>query len=195
MGVQFLSGGAGLTALSDITEQQTAVLIDSFDFLNGIADVIIIDTGAGLSRAVVNFVKAAQEAVIVTTPDPTSVTDAYALIKTVREACGGVDMPDFKLIVNRVESADEGVDIYEKLGSVCGRFLSLPLQSLGSIPHDQNLVRAVKKQKPVSLLFPNADSTKSIEAIAQKLLNIAPAPVEKRQGLRGFVLRLTGRRG
>ncbi|MDR1665063.1 MAG: P-loop NTPase [Clostridiales bacterium] len=193
MGVQFLSGGSGLTALSNITEEQMAVLVDSFSFLNEMADIILIDTGAGVSKSVVNFVKAAQEAIVVTTPDPTSVTDAYALIKTVKDTCLQEELPEFKLIVNRVDSPSEGVDVYEKLGGVCGRFLGIRLSSLGNIPHDPHLTKAVKKQQPVSLMFPNTDSARCLEAIANKLLDMKP--VGKKAGLRSFVLKLVGRLG
>jgi len=197
LGVQFLSGGSGLTALSDISEEQMSVLTDSFEFLDAIADVIIIDTGAGVSKSVINFIKAANDAIIVTTPDPTSITDAYALIKTVKDACGEDELPEFKLVVNRVDSPAEGIEVYEKLGGVSGRFLSLKLGSLGNIPFDQHLVRAVKNQQPVSLMFPNSDSSRCLEAIAHKLIDVkqahSPKPSEKKKGLRSLVMRLTGR--
>ena len=193
MGINFLSGGSGLTALSNISEQQMSVLIDSFSYLDETADVVIIDTGAGVSKTVVNFVKAAGEAIVVTTPDPTSVTDAYALIKTVKDSCEAEELPSFKLVVNRVESPSEGVDVYQKLGGVCGRFLGITLASLGNIPSDPHLVKAVKHQQPVSLMFPNSESSRCFEAIANKLLEIKDT--EKKSGLKNFIFKLTGRRG
>ena len=192
MGMQFLSGGSGLTGLSNITEEQMSVLIDSFAFLDAMADFIIIDTGAGVSKAVVNFVKAANEAIVITTPDPTSITDAYALIKTIHESCGGEDAPEFKLVVNRVDSPAEGVEIYEKLGGVCGRFLGVKLTSLGSIPYDPHLVKAVKAQQPVSLIFPGAASSRCIEAIASKMINVKTP--EKKNNIKSFIMKLTGKR-
>jgi flagellar biosynthesis protein FlhG len=130
---------------------------------------------------------------VVTTPDPTAVTDAYALIKTVNDSCLPEEMPEFKLVVNRVENPSEGVEVFEKLGGACGRFLSVKLHSLGNIPNDPHLVKAVKKQQPVSLLFPNAESTRCLEALTHKLLEIKPSV--KKTGLRTFVLRLAGRLG
>jgi flagellar biosynthesis protein FlhG len=191
MGILFLSGGSGLTALSNVTEAQMAVLTDSFEYLDTLADIIIIDTGAGVSRSVVNFIKASGEAILVTTPEPTSITDAYALIKTVRDACGGVDLPAFKLVVNRVENPAEGTDVYEKLSGVCKRFLQLDIESLGNIPYDPSLVKAVKNQQPVALIYPNADSTRCLEAIAHKLISIPT--IEKKRGIKSFIMKLTGR--
>jgi flagellar biosynthesis protein FlhG len=192
MGIRFLSGGSGLTALSNLTEKQMTVLIDNFTQLEAVSDVVIIDTGAGVSKSVVNFVKAAGEAIVVTTPDPTSVTDAYALIKTVKDSCGNEKMPEFKLVVNRVDNPTEGTDVYEKLNGVCSRFLHIHLQSLGNIPYDSYLVKAVKGQQPVTLMYPNAESARCLEAIAKKILNVKT--VEKKSGLKDFIFKLTGRR-
>ena len=191
LGIPFLSGGSGLTSLANITERQISVLTDSFLTLDSLADILLIDTGAGMSHAVVDFVKAANVAVVVTTPDPTSVTDAYALIKAVKDTVE--ELPEFKLVVNRVENPEEGVDIYEKLSGVCGRFLGISLLSLGNIPNDPHLIRAVKKQQPVSLLYPNAESTRCVEAICTKLLNMPPAQADK-GGIRGFMNRLLKRK-
>lgn len=188
MDIPFLSGGSGITAMSNVTERQMNLLIESFLYLDDMTDFIIIDTGAGVSRSVLNFVKASKETILVTTPDPTSITDVYALIKTVRDTTR--ELPEFKLVVNRVENPDEGADIYDKLSRVCDRFLGIKLMSLGNIPNDPHLSRAVKRQQPVSLLYPNAESTRCLEAICVKLLNVAP--VEKKTGIRSFVSRLVG---
>lgn len=188
MDIPFLSGGSGITAMSNINERQMNVLIDSFAQLDSMTDVIIIDTGAGVTRSVINFIRASKETILITTPDPTSVTDAYALVKTVRETTR--ELPVFKLVVNRVENPNEGADISEKLSRVCSRFLGIKLSSLGNIPNDPYLSRAVKRQQPVSLLYPNAESSRCIEAIATNLLHM-PA-VQKPAGLRAFVQKLVG---
>jgi flagellar biosynthesis protein FlhG len=188
--IPFLSGGSGLPALANVTEKQIEVLVESFETLDKMADVIIIDTGAGMSHTVVDFVKAAHVAVVITTPDPTSLTDAYALIKTVKDTVEY--LPEFKLVVNRVDSPEEGIEVHEKLSGVCARFLGVELPSLGNIPNDPQLARAVKRQQPVSLLYPNAESTRCLEAISSKLLNM-PVQGEK-SGILGFVSRLLSRR-
>jgi flagellar biosynthesis protein FlhG len=190
MGIMFLSGGSGLTALSDITEQQMTVLINSFIQLDNMTDIILIDTGAGMSKSVINFIKATKESILITTPDPTSVTDAYALIKTVKDSTD--ELPEFKLVVNRIEEPSEGADIYDKLNSVCERFLGIHLTSLGSIPYDAYLTRAVKKQSPVALLYPDTQSAQSIEAITRTILDMPPQ--EKKMTIRSFLSKLVGRR-
>jgi flagellar biosynthesis protein FlhG len=191
LGIMFLSGGSGLTALSDVTEQELAVLIDSFEQLDEMADIIIIDTGAGISRSVVNFIKATPETIIVTTPDPTAVTDAYALIKNVKDTAN--ELPELKLVVNRVENPAEGLDVYEKLSMACDRFLSIKLNNLGSIPNDPRLVKAVKRQQPVTMLYPTTESTLCIGAICAKLLQIEPT--KPKTGIRLFITKLMGRWG
>jgi flagellar biosynthesis protein FlhG len=189
MGIMFLSGGSGLTALSDITEDQMTVMINNFIQLDKMADIILIDTGAGMSKSVVNFIKATRETILVTTPDPTAVTDVYALIKTVKDS--STELPVFKLVVNRIDEPAEGFDIYDKLSSVCERFLDIKLESLGSIPYDAYLKRSVKKQSPVSILYPNSISTQKIEAICRQLLDMPPLPTKV--NVRSFLSKLFGR--
>jgi flagellar biosynthesis protein FlhG len=186
----FLSGGSGLTALSDITEQQMTAMINNFIKLDDMADIILIDTGAGMSKSVINFIRATRETILVTTPDPTSVTDVYSLIKTIKEH--NTELPEFKLVVNRVDEPTEGNEIYEKLNSVTERFLSISLISLGSIPYDKQLSRAVKKQSPVTILYPESQSAKSIDAICRQLLDMPP--VDKKLNIRSFLSKLVGRR-
>jgi flagellar biosynthesis protein FlhG len=191
LGVMFLSGGSGLTALSDISEEQMSLLIEGFAQLDEMADIILIDTGAGMSKSVLNFIRATQETIVVTTPDPTSITDAYALIKTIKEGVGG--LPEIKLLVNRIDDPNEGIEIYDKLNAVCERFLGIKLENLGSVPYDKLLGRSVKKQSPVSILYPDAESAKSIEAVTRRLLDIPP--VEKKTNIRSFLSKLLGRKG
>ncbi len=188
MGIKFISGGSGLKELSNITERQMNYFINNFSYLDAISDIIIIDTGAGISKSVINFIKASDETIIVTTPEPTSVTDAYALIKTIKEENGKT--PDFKVVVNRVDDDEEGDEIYNKISRASSKFLGISLVNLGYIPYDRFLVKAVKHQQPASICFPNCDFTKSIEQISRKLMKV---PLEKSSGevgIRGFMKRL-----
>ena len=146
MGIRFISGGSGLRELSNITERQMNYFINNFSYLDAISDIIIIDTGAGISKSVINFIKASGETIIVTTPEPTSVTDAYALIKTIKEE--SVKMPDFKIVVNRVDDDEEGLEIFNKINRAATRFLGVSLENLGYIPYDKYLVKVVKNQQP-----------------------------------------------
>jgi flagellar biosynthesis protein FlhG len=193
LGIKFISAGSGQKELVNITDKQTARLIESMAVLDEMADIIIIDTGAGASNAVVDFIKVANEAIIVTTPEPTSVTDAYALIKTLRDGGKNADDawsgPELKMVLNRVENAEEGDEVFSKLSRVSQRFLNVEIKYLGCVLDDSYLVKAVKKQQPAIVAFPNSAFAKSIEAIGLKLLDI---PAEKQTNLKSFVKRLTG---
>ena len=186
-GIRFLSGGSGLTQLANITEAQMGILISGFNQLEGMADILLIDTGAGISKSVTNFLKASHEAIIVTTSDPTSVTDAYAIIKVMAE--GGATPPKLQMIVNRVENSKEGEEAFIRLNRVCVRFLNVKLNNLGSVPYDKHLVRAVKSQEPVTMLYPNSESSRSIAAISKRLLN---EPAVENAGFKQFLVRLVG---
>jgi flagellar biosynthesis protein FlhG len=196
LGCMFLSGGSGLASDAELNDRQLSMLINGFIRLDDLADYILIDTRAGLSSAVINFIKAADETVIITTPDPTAIADAYALIKTVKGAVlkGAVsEPPTFKLVVNCVESEEEATEVYEKLSSVCASFLGIKLLSLGNIPYDPYLVRGVKRQQPVSILFPQAGSAQSYESICASLLDVQV--IAKERNIQSFVLKLIGRLG
>lgn len=187
--LKFLSGGSGLFQLSDISESQVDVLLESFSRLEEIADILLIDTGAGMSRTVTNLLRASSEIIIVTTSDPTAITDAYAVIKAMSE--DNIEKPQLKMVVNRVESLKEGKDVFERLSRVSERFLNIHPVNLGYIPYDKNLIKAVKAQEPVALMFPNSESSRSMEAITKRLLDV---PVEEPKGISNFIskwIRLT----
>jgi flagellar biosynthesis protein FlhG len=188
LGVLFLSGGTGMSALADLNESQIARLIDSFLKLDAIADFIIIDTRAGVSRAVINMIKAATETVVVTTPDPTAIADAYALIKSAKTQGTGVS--SMKLVVNCCGTEDEGNDVFEKLNGVSSRFLGIRLSFLGHIPTDPQLVKAVRSHKAVSIAFPNAESSIRFREITDNLLEIEH---EKKNSIHQFIMKMLGK--
>ena len=187
-GVRFISGGSGLRELANVSDKQTDFLMKSFTALDSLADVIFIDTGAGISRSVVNFIRASSEAIIVTTPEPTSVTDAYALVKTVMEEAS--EPPAFKIVVNRIDEENEGKEIYEKLHKVAARFLNVQLEYLGAIPYDRDLVRAVKRQTPVTLAYPIAPCSRALGRVCDRLLDIKEQRQSRATGIFSFVKRL-----
>ena len=188
MGCMFLSGGSGMSTLSELSDNQILRLTDGFLQLDDLADYIIVDTRAGLSNVVVNFIKAATDTIVVTTPDPTAIADAYALIKSVKRTMPDIDM--LKLVINCAVSDDEANEVFEKLNGVSGRFLGIRLVLLGCIPFDTYLVRAVRKQKPVSIQYPFAESAERYTQICANLLNMDAG---KKSSIQNFVLKLIGR--
>ena len=192
-GIKFISGGSGFKDLAYVTEEQMANVIRNFTVLDAISDVILIDTGAGISNSVMNFITASDEAIIVTTPEPTAITDAYALIKTAKETVKKQNktMPNFKLIINKVDYEDEGFEVFQKLNRVTERFLDIKLKYAGAIPYDNNLVKAVKKQQPVTTLFPGTIFSKAIGKISGQLVDDRQTKKEP-LGIISFMKRLTG---
>ncbi|MDR1705611.1 MAG: MinD/ParA family protein [Clostridiales bacterium] len=187
-GIKLLSGGTGFRDLANVTDRQMASVLNSFGYLDEISDIILIDTGAGISKSVTNFVKAAGEAVIITTPEPTSISDSYTLIKTIYEP--GSYYPEMKIVLNKVDNEKEGVAVYERLRSVTEKFLSLTPKYLGSIVFDNDLVKDVKSQKPVLLNHPNSHYSKSIDSMGRKILDPDAAYLPERTGILAFMRRI-----
>lgn len=179
--IGFISGGSGIEELANLTRVQLDDLRKMLYELDDLADVIIVDTGAGISDSVLEFVAASSEVILVTTPEPTSITDAYALLKTLsKRSLFSIEDTVIKMVPNRVTSIAEGRELYNKLSVVVQNFLQLNIEFLGAIPTDMNVSKAVIKQKPVSLAYPNSDAAKAIADIALALSN-EEMVVEKQQ--------------
>ena len=166
MDIGFISGGSGIAGLSNLSRDYLNYIIQNLARLDAIADVIIIDTGAGISDAVLDFLVASGEILVVATPEPTSITDSYSLLKALnshprysREESG------IKVIANKVSSVEEGEIMFNKLNSVVNRYLKLP------IPQDSLLEAAVMQQMPVSMQSPNSKSAKAYEKMAYTLMD------------------------
>lgn len=170
--IGFISGGSGMRELTNLDKAQIQKIVSTMSELDSLADVIIIDTGAGISDSVIDLILASSEILLVATPEPTSITDAYALLKTLcRNPDFDITTANVKMIANRTQNYQEGRELYVKLNSVVERFLNMKMDYIGAIPFDQNLTRAVMKQQPVSLAFPKATSSKAIMEIALSLEN------------------------
>jgi len=171
-GIGFISGGSGIQELTNLSKDQLIKLSQSLYELDQYVDVIIIDTGAGIADSVLEFVAASNEVLLVVTPEPTSITDAYALLKTLNKKtdflAGDVEI---KMISNRVGSPKEGKEIFDKLNIVVNKFLNIKVEFLGTIPQDNTISRAVIQQYPVTLGYPNAPSSKAIMELALMLNN------------------------
>lgn len=165
-GIRVISGGSGVMDLVNLDTEEIARLIESLEFLNDDSDYILIDTGAGLSRSVISFIEAASDVVMVITPDPTSITDAYAVIKNIAS-----EDKNIKVVVNRVDSNKEGQNVFFKLNSAAKKFLNVELDNLGYIYEDNNVKKAVRSQRPFLLEHPNCLASRGVELIAYNIEN------------------------
>lgn len=164
-GIKIVSGGSGVMDMVNLSPLELNRLIESLEHLNNESDYILIDTGAGLNHSVISFIQASQELVVVVTSDPTSITDAYALIKNISK----LDV-SIKVVVNRIESNKEGHDVFEKINTATTKFLKLKMESIGYIYEDQNVKKSVKKQIPFIVGFPNTLASRGVELIAENLV-------------------------
>jgi len=170
--IGFISGGSGIQELSRLSREQVVYLVQKLYELDELADIILVDTGAGISDSVLEFVSASNEVLLVATPEPTSITDAYALLKTLNRKSGfSKDDTVIRMVANRIKSKEEGETLYSKLGLVVDKFLSLKMEFLGAIPDDANCGRAIMQQQPITLAEPRSASVKAIQGIADKLVS------------------------
>ena len=187
-GVKFISGGSGIAKLVNLDKEQVKRLVNKLSELESMADVIIIDTGAGISASVMEFLVASPETILVTTPEPTSITDSYALMKALSmNESFRKNETSIKMIANRVTSEDEGRKLYEKLNIVVSRFLDINMSYLGTIPMDNNNIKAVMKQKPVSLIYPSSASSRHFVEVAEKIMNEETDIPPQKRGIRGYL--------
>lgn len=186
-GIKIISGGSGLKELVNLSEVQLLDLIENLKAIGYNSDFILIDTGAGISDAVLTFVNAATEVILVTTPEPTSITDAYAMLKNIVNTDNGKII---RLLVNRVESNEEGISIYNKINTASQRFLNVSVQKLGYLYDDLLVSKAVKCQQPFLISYPNSIISQGVEAIASRLINESNSRTMEISGLKRFIHKL-----
>jgi len=162
-GMRILPAPSGQVELTNLSEADRLRFLSAIDDLEEDVDVFLIDTGAGIASNVCFFNMAAQEVYVVTNPEPTALTDAYALIKVMSREYGE---KSFKLIVNEVSGEREAVSIFSHLTAVCDRFLNIRLELAGFVPVDAKLTRAVRDQQLVSERYPEAISSRCIREVA-----------------------------
>lgn len=193
-GVQFISGGSGIAKLDNLDKEQIKRILYKLNELEEFADIIIVDTGAGISPSVLEFVVASPEVLLVTTPEPTSITDSYALLKALAmHQAYDKNNTKVMLVTNKVENVAESHSIHEKLCSVVDRFLDVKLEYLGAVPQDPFITKAIMKQQPVSLAYPNANASKAYQAMEAKLNGGEQQAVHERKGVAGFFSNIFGR--
>jgi len=168
-GIGIVPGGSGFSDLTQLNEGEKLTLLSEFETLADKADIILVDTGAGISSNVLYFNAASDECIVVATTEPTSITDAYALMKVMSQKYG---TRYFKLIVNMVDSEKDAKRVYASLSNALDKFLkNIVLEYTGYIPFDRQLQRAVQKRGLLLDQFPGSPAAKAMERIALTLLN------------------------
>lgn len=187
MDVGFISGGSGIAGMANLSREYLSYIIQNLAQLDAIADVVIIDTGAGIADAVLEFLVASGEILLVTTPEPTSITDSYSLLKALcRHERFHPEETKVKLIANRVQRDEEGAVLFNKLNAVVERYLKLPMSYLGYVPDDMQLSRSVMQQVPVSMQNPTAKSALAYERIANRLMGKEETERQPKRGMAAF---------
>ncbi len=171
-GVEIICGASGLEELANINEFQRRRLLTELSRLQNDNDMIIIDTAAGISSTVVGFCLAADHVLVVTTPEATAMTDAYAIIKVL---VGHSFTGQVSLIVNVAQTIAEGRRTYQKISNVAGRFLNVQVYNAGVLTKDERLISAVRQRTPVVLAYPKSQISSSLIALAAKLSNSVAA--------------------
>jgi len=187
-GIQIVAGASGFSRIANLTEEERHSFVSELTALAD-ADIIIIDTSAGVSSNVLAFIEAADEAVIVTTPEPTAITDAYGIIKIISTEIDDLDL-GLKLIVNRVSSVTEAKKVAQRVINITGQFLNIKVDYLGFVYDDPAVPASVRKQRPFIVNEPRSRASQCMQHIVGRL-----EKVEYREGggVSRFLKRLFGR--
>jgi len=166
-GVRIVPASSGNFAMTDLPAVSQAAIIQAFGDLTVQPEILVVDTASGISEGVARFVQAAQEAVIVVCNEPSSITDAYALIKVFSQNYG---ISHFQIITNQTCNANEGRELFSKLARVTDLYLDVVLRQLGNVPHDGYLRKAIQEQRAVVDAYPKSAAGQAFNQIASKLL-------------------------
>ncbi len=176
LGIKILPAGSGIQNYTRLESRQKRRLLEGLDSMNTHFDYVLIDTEAGISENVTYFNTAAQEILIVTTPEPTAITDAYALMKLLSIQ---FHEKKFNLLVNQIRTEDDALDVFKKLTMVSNRYLDISIDYLGSIPEDRQMVESIRKQKVISELLPGSKVTKAFSQLASRICSEPAQPSPK----------------
>ena len=175
-GLDILPAASGVPELVEMDEDVQDVLFRKLVRLVSSYEVLMLDLGAGISNTVLSFASMAQMRIVIVTPEPTSLTDGYAMMKVLRAQHG---VNDFCVVVNQTSSQAEAKQTFERLAMACKNFLGIEIVSLGSIRHDPNVVEAVRRQEPLLKIAPNAPASKDIQALADKVRRYRETNLER----------------
>jgi flagellar biosynthesis protein FlhG len=188
-GLMIVPASSGKQHMTELSPVQHAGLVQAFSELNRPLDTLIVDTAAGIADSVITFSQASQQVIVVVTSDPTSLTDAYALIKVLNR---DKHIRRIQVLTNMTHSESEAREIYESLRRVAEKFLDVTLSYMGSLPQDEWLKRAVRRQRAVVEAYPNSPSAKAFRELAAKADRWS-LPLGARGNLEFFVERLVQR--
>jgi flagellar biosynthesis protein FlhG len=166
-GISIVAGASGFSKIANLTEEERQNFIEELNTLSN-ADIIIIDTSAGVSSNVLDFIAAADDAVIVTTPEPTAITDAYGIIKIIATEIDNLNM-GLKLVVNRAKTVAEAKKVADRMTSIAGQFLNLKVEYLGFIYDDITVSHAVLRQKPFMVIDPKCKASLCVQHIVGRM--------------------------
>jgi flagellar biosynthesis protein FlhG len=187
-GISVVAGASGFSRIANLEEEERQDFIEELDTLSN-ADVIIIDTSAGVSNNVLDFIAAADDAVIITTPEPTAITDAYGIIKIIAGEMDSLNM-GLKLVVNRVHSVVEAKKVADRMIGIAGQFLNIKVDYLGFIYDDNVVTHAVLRQKPFMVLDPRCRASLCVQHIVGRL---EKSDFKESAGFSGMIKRFFGK--
>jgi flagellar biosynthesis protein FlhG len=166
-GISIVAGASGFSQIANMAEDERQNFINELSTLSS-ADIIIIDTSAGVSSNVLDFIAAADDAVIITTPEPTAITDAYGIIKIIATEYDDFNM-GLKLVVNRAKGAAEAKKVADRMITIAGQFLNLKVDYLGFIYDDSVVAQAVLRQKPFMVIDPRCKASLCVQHIVERM--------------------------
>jgi len=188
-GIGIIPGGSGVQELANVDRDKLTNVLTNLGRLEKMADILIIDTGAGLGHTVINFLQAADDIILVTTPEPTALIDAYGLLKTLKKEAGEVPI---HVVINRVRSEAEAQATFKRLETAVLKFLDGSLNFMGWVYDDHLVGRSVMLQEPLGISFPESSAYRCIQWIAGTVSGIYLRPPRQAGGVRGFLSKLLG---
>ncbi|APG27335.1 flagellar synthesis regulator FleN [Syntrophotalea acetylenivorans] len=186
LGIKILPAGSGVQQFTNLDGGQKMRFMEELDNLHESFDIVLIDTEAGISENVTYFSVAAHDILMVTSPDPTAITDAYALMKLLSTR---YHQKVFSLIVNSVTNNEEGLEVYQKLTTVANRYLSISIDYMGCIPFDKRVRESIRRQQPMINLYPTSRTSNAFTSFAKGLL-VMPQDLQPKGTLQFFWKRL-----
>jgi flagellar biosynthesis protein FlhG len=179
-GLRILPASSGICEITSLSDEQKLNLLEALDDLAADFDYLLIDSAAGISQNVIYFNLAAQTTIVIVTPEPTSLTDAYALIKVLSR---DYRQNHFHVLANEVRDQEEGLAVFNKLTRVTDRFLNVSLDFIGHVPHDRDFSRAVRAQRLYCEAFPEGAAGGCLRAVARRIVDLQHDPLGSDLGL------------